>query len=62
MEKVLGIKGIGEYQYYSVIVVKKDHFESIIIDEQHFGEREKAEDFKNTYKENLELEAFVMQM
>ena len=48
--------------WYSVIIIHKDVFESTIIEERHFGSKKDAKCFANTYKNNNDFVAVVLDM
>jgi len=48
--------------WYSVIIIKKDSFESQIMDERHFGSYIEADAFASTYSDNNELATIIMKM
>jgi|GEM_PF-4052103 len=48
--------------WYSVIIIKKDSFESQIMDERHFGSYLAAYVFKITFLRNRNLKAVIMNM
>ena len=41
----------GYVQFYTVVVLKIDVFESVIVDERHFGNSNEAFEYANTMKE-----------
>lgn len=57
MSRTRGIKdkeiAMGVKSFFTVVVVKVDMWESVIVDERHFGNRKDAENFKNSLSSDL---------